>query len=96
MIEGGQKEECLKNSFCRHRETSLDTLPCCKQKVEEHRRWRTAFNSVRMATDVLQDTKNECRVDVTKGRDGSVPRKPDDKVQKRERLEEFRSFGTSN
>ena len=50
---------CLHNSFGRNRETSVDPLPCCKQKVEEQRCWRTASNSVRMATDVLQGTETE-------------------------------------
>ena len=50
---------CLHNSFCRNRESNVDTLPCCKQRVEEQKCWRTASNSVRIATDVLQDTKNE-------------------------------------
>ena len=26
---------CLHNSFCRNRETNVDPLPCCKQKVDE-------------------------------------------------------------
>ena len=42
---------CLHNSFCRNRESNVDTLPCCKQ--------RTASNSVRIANDVLQDTETE-------------------------------------
>ena len=50
---------CLHNSFCRNKETNVDPLPCCKQRLEELRRWRTAFNSIRMATDVLQDTETE-------------------------------------
>ena len=29
----------------------------CKQRVEEPKCWRTAFNSVRIANDVFQDTK---------------------------------------
>ena len=53
---------CLHNSFCRNIETNEDLLPCCKQRVEEQKCWRTASNSVRMATDVLQDTETEmCR-----------------------------------
>ena len=39
---------CLHKSFCRKRETNVDPLPCYKQRVEEQRRWRTAFNSVRI------------------------------------------------
>ena len=34
-------------------------LPCCKQRVEEQKCWRTASNSVRIANDVLQDTETE-------------------------------------
>ena len=26
---------CLHNSFCRNRESNMDPLPCCKQRVEE-------------------------------------------------------------
>ena len=44
---------CLHNSFCWNRESNIDTLPCCKQRVEEQKCWRTASNSVRIATDVL-------------------------------------------
>ena len=47
---------CLTNSFCRNRETNVDPLPCCKQRVEEQKCWRIASNSVRIATGVLQDT----------------------------------------
>ena len=50
---------CLRNSFCRKRETSVDLLPCCKQSVEEQKYWRTASNSVKIATDVMQDTETE-------------------------------------
>ena len=50
---------CLHNSFCRNRESNVDPLPCCKQKVEEQKCWRTASNSVRIANDVLQDTETE-------------------------------------
>ena len=50
---------CLHNSFCRNRESNVDPLPCCKQRVEEQKCWRTASNSVRIATDVLQDTETE-------------------------------------
>ena len=68
--DGREKEEMLKedlernvtlslHSFCRNRESNVDTLPCCKQRVEEQKCWRTASNSVRIATDVLQDTETE-------------------------------------
>ena len=50
---------CLHNSFCRNRESNVDPLPCCKQRVEEQKCWRIASNSVRIATDVLQDTATE-------------------------------------
>ena len=50
---------CLHKSFCRNRETSVDPLPCWKQRVKEQKCWRTASNSVRIATDVLQDTETE-------------------------------------
>ena len=49
----------LHNSFCRNREFTFDPLPCCKQRVEEQKCWRTASNNVRIATDVLQDTETE-------------------------------------
>ena len=49
----------LHNSFCQNRESNVDPLPCCKQRVEEQKCWRTASNSVRTATDVLQDTETE-------------------------------------
>ena len=50
---------CLTNSFCRNRETNVDPLPCCKQRVEEQKCRRIASNSVRIATGVLQDTETE-------------------------------------
>ena len=50
---------CLHNSFCRNRESNVDPLPCCKQRVEEQKCWRTASNSVRIANDVVQDTETE-------------------------------------
>ena len=50
---------CLHNSFCRYRESNVDPLPCCKQRVEEQKFWRTAPNSVRIANDVLQDIEIE-------------------------------------
>ena len=50
---------CLHNSFCRNRESNVDPLPCSKQRVEEQKCWRTAFNSVRIATDLLQDTETK-------------------------------------
>ena len=50
---------CLHNSFCRNRESNVDPLPCCKQRLEEQKCWRTASSSVRIANDVLQDTETE-------------------------------------
>ena len=50
---------CLRNSFCRKWETNVNPLPCYKQKVEEQRCRRAASKSVRIATDVLQDTGSE-------------------------------------
>ena len=50
---------CLHNSFCRNRETNIDPLPCFKQRIEGHKCWRTASNSVRKATVALQETKTE-------------------------------------
>ena len=50
---------CLHKSFCRNRESNVDPLPCCKQRIEEQKCWRTASSSVRIATDVLQDTETE-------------------------------------
>ena len=50
---------CLHNSFCRNRESKVNPRPCCKQRVEEQKYWRTASNSVRIANDVLQDTETE-------------------------------------
>ena len=50
---------CFHNSFCRNIEPNVDPLPCCKQRVEEQKYWRTASNSVRIAKDVLQDTETE-------------------------------------
>ena len=51
---------CLHNSFCRNRESNVDPLTCCKQRVDEQNGWRTASNSVRIANDLLQDTETEC------------------------------------
>ena len=50
---------CLHNSFCRNRESNVDPLLCCEQRVEEQKCWRTASNSVRIANDVLQGTETE-------------------------------------
>ena len=50
---------CLHNRFCRNRESNVDPLLCCKQRIEEQKCWRTASNSVRIAKNVLQDTETE-------------------------------------
>ena len=50
---------CLHNSFCRNRESNVDPLPGCKQRVEEQKCRRTASNSVSIPNDVLQDTETE-------------------------------------
>ena len=75
--DGSEKEEmlkedlernvtlCLHNSFCRKRESNVDPLPCGKQRLEEQKCWRTASNSVRKATDVLQDTETESAVSMS-------------------------------
>ena len=46
-------------TLCRNKETTVDPLPCCKQSVEEQRCWMITSKSVRMATDVLEDTETE-------------------------------------
>ena len=50
---------CLHKSFCRNRESNVDPQPCCKQRVEDRKCWKTASNNVRIATNVLQDTETE-------------------------------------
>ena len=50
---------CHHNSFCQNREINVDPLPCCKQRIEDQKCWRTASNSLIIATDVLQDTETE-------------------------------------
>ena len=94
--DGREREEMLKedlegnfgsffniqNRFFRNRETYVDPLPCCKQRVEEQRCWRTASNSVRLATDLLQDTEqSQCR----RRRRWSNDKEPENKMQKGER-----------
>ena len=49
----------LHNSFCRNRESNVNPLPFCKQRIEEQKCWRTASNSVRIANEMLQDTETE-------------------------------------
>ena len=50
---------CLHDSFCRNRETNVDPLPYSEERLEEQKCWRTASNSVRIGTDVLQDRETE-------------------------------------
>ena len=87
---------CLHNSFCRNRESNVDPLPCCKQRVEEQKCWRTASNSVRIANNVLQDTETESAESVSQEElmeHWKMVEKS--KTQKERKLEEFRSFRTS-
>ena len=58
---------CLHNSICRNRESIVDPLPCCKQRVEEQKCWRTASNSVKIAMDVLQDPETESAESMSQG-----------------------------
>ena len=78
---------CLHNRLCRIRETSVDTLPCCKQRVEEQKCWKTVSNIIRLATDVLQDTGAESAESMSQeeGRDGSVTKKNRMKSCKKEK-----------
>ena len=64
---------CLHNSFCKNRETNVDPLLCCKQRVEEQSCWRTASNSVRM-----------CGVKVAGGRDGAMTNSRKTRCEKEE------------
>ena len=50
---------CLHSSFCRNRESNVDPVPCFKQRVEEQKCRKTASNSDRIATDVLQNTETK-------------------------------------
>ena len=100
--DGREREEMLKedmernvtlylhNNFCRNRETNVDPLPCCKQRVEEQKCWRTASSSVRIATDVLQDTERlKMRSQCCRRRRWNIDKYPKNKMQKKEQLEEF-------
>ena len=76
---------CLHGSLCRNRETNVDHLPCCKQWVEEQKCWRNASNSVRIATDVLQDTETESAESVSQEEEmeqGQTAGKQDEKRRK--------------
>ena len=86
---------CLHNSFCRNRETKVDPLPCCKQRVEEQKCWRTASNSFRIATDVLQDTETERAESMSQEEEMHHWQMAGNQDAKRKKLEEFRSFRTS-
>ena len=85
---------CLHNSFCRNRESNVDPLPCCKQRVEEQTSWRTASNSVRIANDVLQDTKLRVQSHYHRRKRWNIDEWPKNEMQKEMKLEEFRSFRT--
>ena len=62
--------------------TAVDPLPCCKQRVEEQRWWwRSAFNSVRMATNGLMVT------DVARRRDEKLKVTAEYKQAKKKNLE---------
>ena len=86
---------CLHTSFCRNRESNVDPLPCCKQRVEEQKCKRTASNSVRIATDVLHDTETESAESMSQEEEMEHDKWPKNKMQKEKKLEEFRSFRTS-
>ena len=86
---------CLHNSFCRNRESNVDPLPCCKQRVEEQKCWRTASNSVRMATDVLQDTETESAESMSQKEEMEPWQMAEEQDAKRKKLKEFRNFRTS-
>ena len=61
MLKVDQKRNvtlCFHEPFCRNRETSVDPLHSCKKWVVQ-KCWGTLFNSVRIATDVLQNTETE-------------------------------------
>ena len=86
---------CFRDSFCRNRESIVDPIPCCRQKVEEQKCCRTACNSVRIATDVLQDTELKVHSQCRRRRRWSIDKWPKNKMQEKTKLEEFRSFRTS-
>ena len=50
---------CLHNSFCRNRESNVDPVPCCKQRVEEqsqyHRRKRWNIDEWQKKRDAKRD-----------------------------------------
>ena len=79
---------CLHNSFSRNRDSNVDPLPCCKQTVEEQKYRRTASNSVRIATDVLQDTDTDSRSQFCRRRRWSIQngRKQEPKRKKIRRI----------
>ena len=74
---------CLHNSFCRNRES---TLPCCKQRVEEQKCWRTASNSVRIAKDVLQDTETESAESVSQKEEMDIDERSKEQEAKRRKI----------
>ena len=86
---------CLHNSFCRNRESNVDPLPCCKQRVEEQKCWRTASNSVSIVTDVLQDTETESAESMSQEEEMEHRQKAKKQDAKRKKKEAIRSFKTS-
>ena len=86
---------CLHNSFCRNRESNIDPLPCFKQRLEEQKGWRIASNSVRIATEVLQDLETESAESMRRRRRWNIDKCLKNKMQKARKLEEFRSSRTS-
>ena len=83
---------CLHNSFYR----DGTTVPCCKQRVQEQRCWRTASNSFRIATDLLQDTETESAESMPQEEEMEQWQKiREEQDAKRERLDELRSIRTS-
>ena len=90
---------CLHDSFCRNRESNVDPLPGCKQRVEEQKWWRTASNSVRTANAVLQDTDAESAESILQeeemAEEQDCRQMAEEQDAKRKKLEKFRSVRTS-
>ena len=75
-----------------NRETNVDPLPCCKQRVEEQKCWRTASNTVRIAIDVLQDTETESAESMSQEEEmehRQLAEKQDAKRKKIRRIQKF-------
>ena len=78
---------CLHSSLCRNRENNVDPLPCCKQRTKGRRAevLECASNSVRVATDVLQDTETESAESISQEEEigqGQTAGKQDEKRRK--------------